>query len=314
MAFDIHKYSTETFWGTVVIGLILLFGGVAMGGIRPWWAGCIAAMLIVDLGIYVAFAHFDPRAKNKDDMSPGPPIPGAKPLPQTEPIRQPAARPLTLREIFDTDFSNALLGFSGELSLRPAAGGKELQIRYRVLMDFGSLTKFLAFFLPSAPDAYSVCEFLAKNLSIPFDTASDSPLGNSPIWKSCSNRMALPSSFGETHISSCTGRITARFRRRPVHSQTRADPRRMTYSCAEFGTTDLPESWKDVTKSGENLAEKVKHLFKQSPNSIVISPMALDMDDPGGSGKKLLRMYVPGGKRKNLAAGMLLKWEDTWEA
>lgn len=42
--------------------------------------------------------------------------------------------------------------------------------------------------------------------------------------------------------------------------------------------------------------------------------MALDMDDPGGSGKKLLRMYVPGGKRKNLAAGMLLKWEDTWEA
>ena len=81
---------------------------------------------------------------------------------------------------------------------------------------------------------------------------------------------------------------------------------------AEFGSTDLPKSWKDKTRSGENLADRIKYLFSQS-RAVVVTPDELDMDDPGGSGKKLLRMWVSGGKRRNLAVGMLLKLEDAWE-
>jgi hypothetical protein len=262
-----------------------------------------------------------------------------------QPATQPATRPLTLREIFDTDFSNTLLGVAGDLSVRPAAGGKEVQIRYRVLMDFTSLTKFVAFFMPSAPDAEDVCAFLANNLQIPFETVSDTLLV----------KTAHPGETAQTSINDLkfTGRVYVYhedhfstrqladleelFKQNGAVVQFRGntylvlhwnEKRQLLPTAAppadrcspddmlraDFGTTDLPDSWKDETKSGEKLVDRLKRLFKQPPNSVVVSPKELDMDDPGGGGKKLLRMYVPGGKRKNLAAGMLLKWEDAWEA
>jgi hypothetical protein len=93
MPFDIHKYTTETFWGTLVIGLILLFLGVACNGIRPWWAGCIAVMLICDFGIFTLFAHLDPRAKTGSEVSPNPTTSPTNLSPKTEPSTAPTSRP-----------------------------------------------------------------------------------------------------------------------------------------------------------------------------------------------------------------------------
>jgi hypothetical protein len=61
LPFDIHRYSQETVGGLVVFGLIFLFVGISLSWIRPWWAGCIAAMLIACLCIFIVFSHYDPQ-------------------------------------------------------------------------------------------------------------------------------------------------------------------------------------------------------------------------------------------------------------
>jgi len=96
------------------------------------------------------------------------PPPASAPTPSTIPDK-PTSRPLTLKELFDTDFTSG--GCNSEFTLTLKDGTKRI-IPYRVLTDFLSRTKYLAFYVPDAPDAMGQCKYLAANLQMPFDAVS----------------------------------------------------------------------------------------------------------------------------------------------
>jgi hypothetical protein len=79
---------------------------------------------------------------------------------------------------------------------------------------------------------------------------------------------------------------------------------------AEFGSPDIPGSWKAKTKKGEKLADRVKYLFGL-PDPVVVEPDVLDMDDPGGV-KKHLRLHLSNGTRRTIAVGSILSFANSW--
>jgi hypothetical protein len=89
-----------------------------------------------------------------------------------EPTTQPAAtRLLTLKDLFDTDFTSG--SFYNEISLTYGDGTKRL-IPYRVVTDFPARIKYLALYVPDSPVAFAQCQFLAANLQMPFDAIDKS--------------------------------------------------------------------------------------------------------------------------------------------
>ena len=73
--------------------------------------------------------------------------------------------PLTLKNLFDTDFRDTL-SLNGNLSVTSPVDGLVHQIPYRVFLDFRSLAKFLAIFIPFDPDAFNYCAAVASKFQL----------------------------------------------------------------------------------------------------------------------------------------------------
>lgn len=112
-------------------------------------------------------------------------------------VKPPATLPhmWTLRELFDSDFPSG----SVASELTATKDGVQFKIPYRVVTDFHSRTKLLAFFVPFSPDAFDHCEMLANNLQLPLDA----------INKSLSMSMTSPGDSARTDLRELTfsGRV-----------------------------------------------------------------------------------------------------------
>jgi len=69
LSFNVHNWSSSTLWGILVIGLFLIFIAQAVTPLRPYWAWFCAALLAADIGLFVFFAHFDPKSKSTPIVS-----------------------------------------------------------------------------------------------------------------------------------------------------------------------------------------------------------------------------------------------------
>jgi len=117
-------------------------------------------MLVFDLGIYAVFRHYEPEKSSA------------------------ATQPLTLKNLFDTDFPSGSV--SNTITMKSVRDGTIFSIPYRVVTDFTARTKFIAFYVPSSPSAFDICCALPPQIQTVFDaieksieiTATDS--GNAP--------------------------------------------------------------------------------------------------------------------------------------
>src|SRR2546429_4359159 len=77
----------------------------------------------------------------------------------------------TLREYFDTDFPSVLNAASTlTLTINQGGSATAFEVRGRVHYDFDSGTKYVSYFIPTGPEAYSLCEGVAMNPQWLFDS------------------------------------------------------------------------------------------------------------------------------------------------
>jgi hypothetical protein len=79
--------------------------------------------------------------------------------------------PRTVKEHFDSDFTTGDVSNSMKLWMND---GKTYLLPYRVVTDFIARSKFLAFYVPDAPNAMYLCKALAENLQAPLDAVNQS--------------------------------------------------------------------------------------------------------------------------------------------
>jgi hypothetical protein len=82
---------------------------------------------------------------------------------KNKPIPPPTStipKPVTLEELFETDFSN-LFKFSATVTVHSLDGKFTLQVPFKVYADFAGKSKFIGFFLQPSPYTYEFCETLA---------------------------------------------------------------------------------------------------------------------------------------------------------
>jgi hypothetical protein len=72
---------------------------------------------------------------------------------QTEPTKKFFPQPLSLRNLFDTDFKD-YFGFGSEVTIPSPNGNGTLAIPVRLLMDFNTRSQFLAYFIPMSIDPW----------------------------------------------------------------------------------------------------------------------------------------------------------------
>ena len=91
--------------------------------------------------------------------------------PSTVPVK-PVTQPLTLKELFDTDFPTGSV--SNELTMKSAKDGTVFKIPYRVVTDFTARTKFIAFYVPSSANTFDICCALPQQIQTVFDAVEKS--------------------------------------------------------------------------------------------------------------------------------------------
>jgi hypothetical protein len=87
----------------------------------------------------------------------------AQPAPKTYPT------PLTLRNIFDTDFSNQMT-YGGEAESTDV-DGTHVTISWLVVADFIARTKYLAYYIPRSPKTVNICAALTSGYQQTLDDA-----------------------------------------------------------------------------------------------------------------------------------------------
>src|SRR5438876_3875039 len=97
----------------------------------------------------------------------------------------------TLREYFDTDFPSVLNAASTlTLTINQGGSATAFEVRGRVHYDFDSGTKYVSYFIPTGPEAYSLCEGVAMNPQWLFDSV-----------KGVAVRAGYPGERSEEHTS-----------------------------------------------------------------------------------------------------------------
>jgi hypothetical protein len=70
VSFNVHNWSSGTFWGILIGGIFFVFVGQAITGFRQYWACCAAVIVAADVAIFFLFAHYDPAQKNTSATQP----------------------------------------------------------------------------------------------------------------------------------------------------------------------------------------------------------------------------------------------------
>ena len=151
------RFAGEHWLGLIVTAVVmfLLSPLVTFPGGNPktlWWVcggSCLAACFFIYWGFYLLIASLS------SDVTSSAPAP-----------------PLTLKNLFDTDFPSG--SFGSEITFTSKLDGSTWKIPYRVVTDFSSRTKYLAFYVADSPDAFDRCKILAANLQLPFEAIDKS--------------------------------------------------------------------------------------------------------------------------------------------
>ena len=79
----------------------------------------------------------------------------------THPVPVYRPNPLTMKDLFETDFTSG--SFGGEMDLQVRNTSPVIRLSFQVVTDFISRTKFLAVYVPASPEAFNVCLYVADS-------------------------------------------------------------------------------------------------------------------------------------------------------
>jgi hypothetical protein len=158
--------------------LVILFSAFAYEHIRNpniWW---IALVGVIGVEICATKVLVDYLGKPKEDSGRVPHLEAPHPAstlpsaPASEPSASPPTPPLTLKELFDTDFPTG--GVTNTVTLKSRKDGPAITVPFFVVTDFIARTKFIAFYVPSFPDIFAVCCSLPHMIRVVFETTDKS--------------------------------------------------------------------------------------------------------------------------------------------